>query len=151
MQEILQQIPHWLQSVSFFLFSLIKSYSGASLSAVFEYSYGEMLLVNFSASIVSILLSYRYRHLILNLIKRKNKTPNGYSGKMKKILINWNKYGFISAMIVSPVLISIPVGVIISAHFKMPKSKIFFFMGLSTFFWINVFYLTTRFGISIFS
>lgn len=148
MQDILQQIPHWLQSVSFFPFSLLKSYSGASLSAVFNHSYGEMLLVNFGASIVSIIMSYRFRHQILNLLKNKN--SNGYSAKMKKILIQWNKYGFVSAMIVSPTLISIPIGVIISAHFKTSKTKIFFFMSLSAFFWINVFYLSTRFGIKIF-
>lgn len=151
MQETLQQIPHWLQSVSFFLLSLFKSYSGASLSAVFNYSYAEMLLVNFSATIVSILISYRFRHQILNLLKRKNKSANGYSGKLKKILIKWNKYGFVSAMIVSPILISIPLGVIISAHFKTSKTKILFFMSLSAFFWINVFYLSTRFGINIFN
>lgn len=149
MEEALQNIPHWLQSVTFFALSLFKSYSGASLSAIFKYSYGEMLFVNFSASIVSILLSYRFRHQILNLLKRKNKSVNGYSGKLKNILIKWNKYGFVSAMIVSPILISIPLGVIVSAHFKTSKTKIFIFMSLSAFFWINVFYLISRFSINL--
>tara|TARA_B110000908_G_C10157130_1_gene404158 strand:- start:465 stop:749 length:285 start_codon:yes stop_codon:yes gene_type:complete len=88
-----------------------------------------MLIINFSASIVSILISYQFRHQILNLLKKKKKNSNGYSAKMEKILTQWNKYGFVSAMIVSPILISIPIGVIISAHFKTSKTKIFFFMS----------------------
>lgn len=47
MQEILEQIPHWLQSISFFLLSMFKIYSGV----IFIYSYGEILLIIFSGII----------------------------------------------------------------------------------------------------
>ena len=149
MEEIIQNIPHWLQNISFFILSMFKSYSGPSLSALFNYNYSEMLLINFSASFISILISYRFRHQILGILKKKNKTPNGYSAKLKKMLILWRKYGFIGIVVLSPILISIPLGVIISAHFRTSKTQIFTYMFLSTFLWTNIFYLTTKFGLKL--
>jgi len=144
MQEFLEQIPHWVQSIVFFALSIFKSYSGPTLSVVFNHSYSEMLIITFSASIFSIIVTYRFRNQILRFITRKNE--NGYDKKMKKFMVLWNKYGFIGTSIIAPVLISIPIGVLISAHFKTSKTKIFTFISLSAFIWSNVFYFVAKFG-----
>ena len=147
MLEFLQQIPEWFQYIVLFFTSLMKSYYGSTFSAIFNHSYIVMLAINFSASIFSILLSYRFRNLILNLLKKKSKTGNGYNPKLKKALILWNKYGIYGIAAISPVLISIPIGVLISAHFRTSKSLIFSTLAVSTFFWINFFYFLTKLGI----
>lgn len=147
MQEYLEHIPHWLQTIALFSLSLFKSYTGATLSVIFGYSYIEMILINLSAAFFSIFITYRFQHQILNLFKKKNKSSNGYSKKLKKMLIMWNKYGFIGAAIVSPLLISIPIGVILSSHFKTSKTKIFSYIAFSAFVWMNIFYFITKYSL----
>lgn len=147
MLDYLQHIPEWMQYIALFFFSTLKSYYGSSLSAILEFPYFNFLIINFSGALVSIILSYRFRNLILNLIKRKDKKTNGYSKKLKRSLVFWKKYGIYGIAFISPVIISIPLGVIVSAHFKTSKKMIFTSFSISAFTWMNFFYLVTKFGL----
>jgi len=145
--EKLQQIPEWLQYISLFLSSMLKSYTGSIASAVFNHNYFEMLLINFSAVIVSILLTYQFRKQLLSLFQKRSKSKNGYSKKLKKAMIWWKNYGIYGIAVISPVLISIPIGVIVSAHFKTSKKMILTTISISAFIWINIFYFIAKFGL----
>ncbi|MDI1235157.1 MAG: hypothetical protein PSX81_12820 [bacterium] len=56
-------------------------------------------------------------------------------GKLKKLLHIKNTYGLIGLALLSPILISIPVGCIISASFEHDKLKIMRYHLLAVVFW----------------
>lgn len=71
--------------------------------------------------------------------------------KLKKFVHIKNSYGLIGIAILSPVMISIPVGCIISASFEHDKSKIIRYQMFSVIFWsLLLFGLKGLFNITLF-
>lgn len=148
MFEQIETLPFWLKAVVIFFTSFWKSYSGPILSALSGFSFIEMLLINLSGAFLSMFFVYHFRTQVLNLIFR-TKTKSGFNARLRKILKLWRKYGFIGTIALSPILIGIPTGVLISAHFKTEKKILFSAMMFSAFLWMCLFYLITKFGVDI--
>jgi hypothetical protein len=125
MIDFIQGLPYWLKAVSIFVFNLWKSYSGPVMGVLFQFSFIEIALLNIIATFVSIFLVYRFRNQFLNILF-KSKRKGGYNPKLRKVLILWKKYGFFGTALLSPILLGIPTGVMLSAHFKTKKTVIVF-------------------------
>jgi len=150
MFEQIENLPFWLKSVAIFSLSLWKSYSGPILSALSGFNFWQMLAINLSATLVTLFFVYNFRTQVLSILfKKKNKA--GFDPKLRKYLILWRKYGFFGTMALSPILIGIPTGILISAHFKTTKRMLFIGMIVSSFIWMCIFYFSSKFGINIFS
>lgn len=70
--------------------------------------------------------------------------------KLRKFVKIKNSYGMLGLAIITPVIISIPVGCIISSSFEHDKKKIIRYQGLSIIIWsIVLFGLKGIFGIQV--
>lgn len=148
MFEQIQNLPFWLKSIVIFVLGLWKSYSGPILSALSDFNFIQMLAINLSATFVALFFVYNFRVQVLRIFFRK-KNKSGFNPNLRKVLILWKKYGFVGTMALSPIVIGIPTGILISAHFKTNKRTLFIGMTISSFLWMCVFYFFTKFGITI--
>ncbi|WP_020531576.1 hypothetical protein [Flexithrix dorotheae] len=138
-----------IKALTVFLLSLWKTYVGPALSFGFGFSYFEMVIFNYSAALISALVSLYFAPNIVAFIRRLFKMkPKPYNARWRKILVFWNKYGFYGVMVLSPILISIPLGAIISQRFKTPAPKILIYLSVMVLFWSSLAYFLAKFGMS---
>ncbi|MBX2842618.1 MAG: hypothetical protein KTR26_12675 [Flammeovirgaceae bacterium] len=137
-----------IKALTVFLLSLWKTFVGPALSFGFGFSYLEMVIFNYSSALFSALISLYFAPNIMAFISRLFKLePKPYNARWRKVLVFWKKYGFYGIMLLSPILIGIPLGVIISQRFKTPASKILIYMSVMVLFWSSLAYFLAKFGL----
>ncbi len=110
--------------------------------------YLDMLIVAGGGSIGVFIFTY-LGAIISNYLSRYHFFKFKFS-KLKKLLHIKNTYGLIGLALLSPILISIPVGCIISASFEHDKGKIIRYQLLAVVFWsVLLFGLKGMFHIDI--
>lgn len=58
-----------------------------------------------------------------------------FTKRNRRIILIWKKYGLTGIAIITPILLSIPIGTIIANSLESRKSKILLYMFLSILFW----------------
>lgn len=95
-------------------------------------------------------ITRRVRHLWDKLFPNRDKTKKIFSRKNRFIIHAKKNFGLIGIAVVSPVLLSIPLGVFLAVRFFPDKKKIIFWMSASVVFWTVVLYLLFHFFHSTF-
>jgi len=93
------------------------------------------------------------RRITIFLDKRfpgRNKKKKVFSGKSRFIIRAKKNFGLIGIAVISPVLLSIPLGVFLAVRFFRDKKKIIFWMSASVVFWTTVLYTVFHFFHSTF-
>lgn len=98
----------------------------------------------FDAPTVDTVDSLEVKYEYVETEKRKKLfTPHN-----RRIVMIWNKYGLPGLAFLSPVLISIPIGAVIAAHYVHNKKKLFLYMFIAITFWSLVLNSFWRWGAS---
>ncbi len=126
-----------------YLFAVLPLLAGSSRAW-----YWDMLIVS-SGGTIGVLV-FTYLGAIISKYLSQYHFFKFKHGRLKKLIHIKNSYGLIGIAFLSPVLISIPVGCIISASFEHDKHKIMRWQLMSVFFWsILLFGLKGIFNIDI--
>ncbi|MBB6460986.1 hypothetical protein [Flammeovirga kamogawensis] len=131
---------YWLILGTLFGLCIWKVYLGAIICSVVGFSFLEMLVYTNVPVILSVVVTYFLGQQILQLFNNKK---NGFDKRLRKVVVLWNKYGFISAAILAPVLLGIPVFITIGLRLKEPFSKLFFSVLTMSVLWTSLLYIFT--------
>lgn len=70
---------------------------------------------------------------------KKDHEKKPFNKRLRKILTIWNKYGILGLSILTPLILSIPIGSFIAARFERDRVKLFTYMGVSILFWASLY------------
>jgi hypothetical protein len=85
---------------------------------------------------ISVPIEVHYRYI-------SGKQKKIFSPRSRRMVRIWKRYGFTGVAIITPVLLSIPLGTFILTRFEAKKKKILLYLFISIVFWS--FTLTTMF------
>ena len=97
---------------------------GVLVSPATNYSYLEIVSILLTGGFIGTFFFYFFSNWVnkmLNKLFQKKKKKKVFSKKMRKFINIKNKYGLIGIAIISPIIISIPVGNFIASRFFAKK------------------------------
>lgn len=103
--------------------SATKFFFAPGISTSLGYNFAETLIITSSGGILGVIVFYYFGEFIFRLYDRfsrklkRNRSPKVFSRKNKLIVKVKSKWGLIGLAIITPVLLSIPVGSFIAARF----------------------------------
>ena len=130
-----------LEGIGYFLLSTVK-FAVATLPIARRFSYAEGLLISILGGILGIVfflflwdkILHVWRIYIVRSTKKKKKAFK-INKKKRRIIKLKNKYGYWSIVMLTPLIISIPIGVfLLLQYYKSTKYK-FLHLSLSVIFW----------------
>jgi len=140
----------WYEIVSVFLTSAVKFFAGPILAKSFGFSYIQSILLTSVGGISGVLLFFKLgSKLILffpNYFKSNTKKKKIFTKKNKFYVLLIRDYGMFGIALLSPILISIPIGSFLAARFFdansvmvraiLCMSVVFWSVTLSTFLYL---------------
>lgn len=132
-----------LKIISVFLLSAVKFGIGGVPAAVFaNFPFFKAMLITISGGITGVVvftyLSDWITHKLKDKVAKKNKKKFTLTNK---IIVYVKKYfGLIGISIITPLILSIPLGVFIAVRFYHDKNKVIRFMFVSITLWAVVIY-----------
>lgn len=114
------------------LFSSLKFFLAPSATVVAGYSFWETIFITCSGGVLGFLVFFKFGSYISAKIQSffKSKREIGISKKSRRIVNLKNKYGLYGLAILTPCLLSIPLGAFIaSAYYSKDKRTIPVFLG----------------------
>lgn len=131
--------------IGVFLLSAVKFGIGGVPAAVFaEYSFFKSLAVTVSGGVFGTFFFTFFSEWInkkLATLASKNKKPKKKFTYMNKIIVYVKKYfGLIGISIITPLLLSIPLGVFLAMRYYKDKQKVISYMIISIFSWAIILY-----------
>lgn len=148
----MDMVDTWLlQGLSVFLLSLWKTWLGPVLSVPYGFSYWEMIAWNMSAAMLSASVTLHFRReinaFLRRLLPRKDNKPR-FRKELRRYVRFWRRYGFYGAMVLTPVLIGIPVGVWVSARLGTDRLRILLMVAVFCMLWSSALYYLASVGIT---
>lgn len=67
--------------------------------------------------------------------KKEEQKPKIFTKRNRRIIALWRKYGLFGIAIITPVILSIPIGTIIASRLVSNRKKVFLYMFVSISFW----------------
>ena len=111
----------WYEIVSVFLTSAVKFFAGPILAKSFGFSYIQSILLSSIGGISGVLLFFKLgSKLVLffpNYFKSNTKKKKIFTKKNKFYVLLIRDYGMFGIALLSPILISIPIGSFLAARF----------------------------------
>ena len=102
------------------------------------YVYYEIVFTLILGGSIGVLFFYYFSHLVNNLITRffpKKKKEGKFSKKTRRIINIKNKYGLIGISLLTPLILSIPVGCFLASRFYRKKKITIYIMLAGVAFW----------------
>ncbi len=127
--------------VSIFFLSAVKFLFAPSISVAAGFSLIETILITSSGGMFGITAFYYFGHFIIKSIDRwrlgKNptQTKKVFTKKNKIIVKLKDRFGLIGLVIVTPALISIPIGCVVAAKFYYDNKLTYPMLLISTAIW----------------
>jgi hypothetical protein len=103
-----------------------------------EYDYFDILIRLIVGGFIGVLFFYYFSNFInrfLSKLFKKKKKKNIFSKKVRRFISIKNKYGLIGISLLTPIIISIPVGCFIASRFFQKKKITIFVMLFGVIFW----------------
>ena len=146
-----------LKVITVVLLSSVKFVGGVPLSFAYGFGYVETILFTVTGGMTGVLVViygtvYITRFTIwinktwLHLSREKEQVTLasvpmvkvkslGRKRRIRRFIRLWKKYGLIGIALITPILISIPVGTFLATRLVASKRKVFFYMFGSVLFW----------------
>ena len=151
----LDLLAYWSKLTTIFLLSIIKYGLGLFTAVNLNTGFLPSILANLAGGAIGLILFINFgKWITLKYyeIKYKNKTYKRFSGWNKFLLKVRKRMGLKGISFLSPILLTLPVGVMLALQITASKRKIFLYMFSSCIFWSAVFFVLSRlFGIQLFS
>jgi len=134
----------WLKAIGFFLLSSVK-FAVATLPISLMFSFTEAWLISVSGGIAGAFFflyiwDYVLRMWTIYIVKREKKVKEFKITKQKRKIISIkNSYGYWGIIILTPVILSIPIGAFLLDQYFKNQSYKFLHLSLSIVFWGTVF------------
>lgn len=127
-------MSYWLQIVGLMLLSSIKFLFAPATVLVSGFDYWDTILITTSGGWLGVLIFYYFGKIIVGLFMRRyfasKKKKQKFTRSNKLIIRIKSKFGIFGLALVSPVIISIPVGSILAArYFGDDKRAVYAMMG----------------------
>lgn len=122
-------------AVPFFILAEKLSFWESVLFGIFSGTFGIVVFMFLSSGILSL---WNWFKIKTGLFKRKK--PKKKFSKMKRrwVQMKW-KFGLPGIAILTPILLSIPIGCFIAMRYYKNKKKVFLYLFLSVVFWSLIF------------
>ncbi|MBP7497611.1 MAG: hypothetical protein KA792_08120 [Bacteroidales bacterium] len=123
------------------LISSVKFVAGAPISFIQGLNFAETLILTSVGGLGGVLFFYYFSKLIPKslskyFIKKENVDNKSVKGFKNKILyFIQNKYGLTGIVVLTPVLLSIPLGTILAKKYYTNSYKVAFYLSSSVFAW----------------
>lgn len=128
-----------LEILGLFLLSSVKFLFAPSSTIALGYDLPKTIIITFCGGSFGITIFYFLGASISNWWAKHKKTPikkkKIFSSTNRKIVFIKNKYGLIGLCLITPGIISIPVGSILAAKYFRHDKKTFPYLILSLFIW----------------
>ena len=138
---------YWTEIFTIFFLSTVKFGFGLISAVYFEVEKPHAFIANILGGALGVYLYTFFGSIIKKTylsIRYKKTTPKKFS-KWNRAMIHFRKrFGMLGIALLSPVLLSIPVGVILAIQITNSKLKIFLFMFSGCLFWSLIFFLVVR-------
>lgn len=136
-------MSEWVQIIGLFLLSSTKFLFAPSSVVAAGFSFFETLLITTLGGWFGVLIFYYFGRILIDLILRgfikiKNGPPKEkktFTFTNKLIVRTKAKYGLIGLALITPVIISIPVGSIIAARYFSRTRGTIYYLFMSVLFW----------------
>lgn len=144
-QEILKAIPIYFSTMFKFIFGPLGGYA-AGLTLL------TTILVNVASMMTVVLLFAFFGDFIRkNIIGRFFKKRKLFTGRNRRIVTIWKKYGILGVAALTPCLLTPIGGSIIAVSFGTPRNKMILYMFISASIWSVIFSVSVyAFGNEIF-
>ena len=114
------------------------------LGPVMGYAYGLNLVTTILTTVagmmtVVLLFTFFGEWIKRNITSRFSKKQSKFSGRNKKFVAIWTKYGLVGVAVLTPLFLTPIGGTILAVSSGSPKEKIIFFMFISAAAWSFVF------------
>ena len=135
--DILGIVGIWLLSTVKFVFGAVP------LALSLGFSFWQTIVVTCSGGFVGVLLFVNLSEWIINKLKERKLKKNAAANSHKKfftrrnklIVIVKRKFGLAGIALMTPFLLSIPLGCFVAVRYFHHKNKIIFYMFMSIVFW----------------
>ena len=162
---ILLQISKFFKIFQILILSSLKFIFAPLLAFKMGFNFFQTILITSIGGIVGVAFFFFISQLIISLffkyfplvikyfkpdhIVKTRKKRKIFTRKNRRIVNLMNKYGLAGIIILTPVILSIPLGTFMAARFfSKPKYHTFFFLALSVLFWSiimsTVFFVTAK-------
>lgn len=140
---------HIFEILGIFALSAVKFGIAGVPAAVFaKFPFFKAVSVTASGGIVgTIVFTYLsegiinlYHRIKQRLTKKKSKPPKKFTRANRLVVLTKKKFGLIGLSIITPLLLSIPLGVFLAVRYYENKEKIIFSMSLSICAWAVILY-----------
>ncbi len=127
--------------ISVFLLSSVKFFFAPAAAAASGFSYWETVVVTTAGGVSGVTFFYYFGHWIFKQIddvrarRRKYKPRKMFSKKNRTIIHIKRKFGLIGLIIVTPAILSIPIGCVVAAKFYFRNRLTYPLLVFSTFCW----------------
>ncbi len=133
-------LPELLEFLGLFLLAGIKFAVavGILVSPATNYTYIESVFMLIVGGFTGILFFYYFSNWVNKMISKlfkKKKEKKVFSKKVRRFIHIKNKYGLIGIALITPIIISIPVGSFIASRFFSKKKYTLLFMFAGVVFW----------------
>ncbi|MBL4716037.1 MAG: hypothetical protein JKX95_05330 [Bacteroidia bacterium] len=139
---------------------ILIGFSGVKFAMAFPYAFAlslsfiEIFFYTSLGGVLGVIFFSNFSEFIINtwvkLFPQKKK-KRVITKKNKLVVKTWKKYGLPGIALLTPILLSIPIGTFIVVRYKEPKKRIYLFMTVAVVFWSLVLStLTNLFEIAVF-
>ncbi len=133
-------MPPFSEIASVFFLSTVKFLLGVSAALAHNFSFWEFVLFTTSGGVTGVLFFYFFGTFLFSFLRKKGflkskKEKKKFSYKNRKIISIKNKYGPIGIAFLTPIVLSIPVGCIISSRYFSNNKLMLYYLIASVYFW----------------
>lgn len=133
-------MPPFTHIASVFLLSSVKFLLGVSAALAHGFSFWQFVLFTTSGGIAGVLFFYYFGSIFFSFLRKKGIMKNKsvkkiFSYKNRKIVKIKNTYGVIGIALLTPVLLSIPIGCLLCARYFATNKKTVYYLIASVYLW----------------
>lgn len=137
-------VAYWSKLITIFLFSIVKYGLGLFTAINLDTGIFPSILANLAGGAIGLLIFINFGSFITKkyyALRYKNKVYQKFS--------NWNRFlvkvrrrmGLMGISILSPILITLPVGAMLALQITSSKTKIFIYMFSCCILWSSIFFI----------
>ena len=131
----------WLEAIGFFLLSSVK-FAVATLPIAIRFNFYTALLVSITGGLFgAFFFLFLWRKVMdiwnIYIFKKDSEesTPIKFNNRKRRIIKIKNTYGYWGILVLTPVILSIPIGAFILSQYFQKKKLKFFHLSISIIFW----------------
>lgn len=137
-------VSYWSKLLTIFLLSIIKYGLGLFTAINLDTGILPSIIANLAGGAIGLILFINFGHWITKkyyAIRYRNKSYHRFNSWNKFLVKVRKKMGLLGISILSPILLTLPVGVMLALQITANKRKIFVYMFACCILWSSIFFI----------